>query len=130
MGAHPEGGPSSDNRAYAGLQPGPGDGRYQTDRDLDVRMQGKQQSFASDGKAPASPAPSNQGRETDTPRASGERDRMRAQGARKGSGQMRRCKKCGEPLTGQFVRALGGTFHLDCFKCKVGHVLHPLLSYC
>lgn len=28
------------------------------------------------------------------------------------------CKKCGEPLTGQFVRALGGTFHLDCFKCR------------
>ena len=31
----------------------------------------------------------------------------------------RMCKKCGEPLTGQFVRALGGTFHLDCFKCRV-----------
>ncbi|KAK5940538.1 Rho-type GTPase activating protein Rga1 [Knufia obscura] len=30
----------------------------------------------------------------------------------------RTCKKCGDPLTGQFVRALGGTFHLDCFKCK------------
>lgn len=32
---------------------------------------------------------------------------------------MRICKKCGEPLTGQFVRALDGTFHLDCFKCRV-----------
>ena len=31
----------------------------------------------------------------------------------------RKCKKCGESLTGQFVRALGGTFHLDCFKCRV-----------
>ena len=31
----------------------------------------------------------------------------------------RTCKKCGEALTGQFVRALGGTFHLDCFKCRV-----------
>jgi hypothetical protein len=30
---------------------------------------------------------------------------------------VRICKKCGEALTGQFVRALGGTFHLDCFKC-------------
>ncbi|EED13239.1 Rho GTPase activator (Lrg11), putative [Talaromyces stipitatus ATCC 10500] len=29
----------------------------------------------------------------------------------------RTCKKCGEPLTGQFVRALNGTFHLECFKC-------------
>ena len=31
----------------------------------------------------------------------------------------RLCKKCGEPLTGQFVRALGGTFHLECFLCRV-----------
>lgn len=30
----------------------------------------------------------------------------------------RTCRKCAEPLTGQFVRALGGTFHLDCFKCR------------
>ncbi|KAH0608062.1 uncharacterized protein H6S33_002114 [Morchella sextelata] len=28
------------------------------------------------------------------------------------------CGKCQGPLTGQFVRALGGTFHLDCFKCR------------
>lgn len=33
-------------------------------------------------------------------------------------GQLRTCKKCGEGLTGQFVRALNGTFHLDCFKCR------------
>ena len=32
-------------------------------------------------------------------------------------GTVRMCKKCGETLTGQFVRALGGTYHLDCFKC-------------
>lgn len=36
------------------------------------------------------------------------------------TGTQRICKKCNEPLTGQFVRALGGTFHLDCFKCRVG----------
>lgn len=35
------------------------------------------------------------------------------------TGTQRICKKCNEPLTGQFVRALGGTFHLDCFKCRV-----------
>lgn len=40
-------------------------------------------------------------------------------GAKSSSGTLRICKKCGEPLTGQFVRALGGTFHLDCFKCAV-----------
>ncbi|KAA8894128.1 hypothetical protein FN846DRAFT_786943 [Sphaerosporella brunnea] len=32
--------------------------------------------------------------------------------------QTRTCQKCQAPLTGQFVRALGGTFHLDCFKCR------------
>ncbi|KAL3497141.1 hypothetical protein BJX62DRAFT_3643 [Aspergillus germanicus] len=28
------------------------------------------------------------------------------------------CKKCNEPLTGQFVRALQATYHLECFKCE------------
>ncbi|RMZ86516.1 hypothetical protein DV736_g6258, partial [Chaetothyriales sp. CBS 134916] len=32
-------------------------------------------------------------------------------------GSVRICNKCREPLIGQFVRALQGTFHLDCFKC-------------
>ncbi|QPH00225.1 hypothetical protein C2857_003587 [Epichloe festucae Fl1] len=52
------------------------------------------------------------------PRKSGERNRSRQRNGRTTSGQMRICKKCGEPLTGQFVRALDGTFHLDCFKCR------------
>ncbi|PSR82185.1 hypothetical protein BD289DRAFT_371665 [Coniella lustricola] len=46
-----------------------------------------------------------------------ERNRSRGRNGRAPSGQ-RTCKKCGEPLTGQFVRALDGTFHLDCFKCR------------
>lgn len=29
------------------------------------------------------------------------------------------CAKCGLLIVGQFVRALGGTYHLDCFKCQV-----------
>lgn len=29
------------------------------------------------------------------------------------------CAKCQLPLAGQFVRALGGTFHFDCFTCMV-----------
>lgn len=29
------------------------------------------------------------------------------------------CFSCGLPMTGQFVRALGTVYHLDCFKCKV-----------
>ncbi|KFG86890.1 putative GTPase-activating protein of the rho/rac family (LRG1 protein) [Metarhizium anisopliae] len=52
------------------------------------------------------------------PRKSGERNRSRQRNGRTASGQLRICKKCGEPLTGQFVRALDGTFHLDCFKCR------------
>ena len=48
----------------------------------------------------------------------GERSRSRTgSGGKSPGGTVRICKKCGEPLTGQFVRALQGTFHLDCFKC-------------
>lgn len=42
----------------------------------------------------------------------------------KSPGSSRICKKCGEPLTGQFVRALGATYHLECFKCEVSLVVH------
>ncbi|RCI07905.1 hypothetical protein L249_5780 [Ophiocordyceps polyrhachis-furcata BCC 54312] len=52
------------------------------------------------------------------PRQSDERNRSRQRNGRNASGQSRICTKCGEPLTGQFVRALEGTFHLDCFKCR------------
>ena len=48
------------------------------------------------------------------------RERSRTNGAAGGkSHTVRLCQKCNEPLTGQFVRALGGTFHLECFKCRV-----------
>jgi hypothetical protein len=101
-----------------------GESRNQAGHEVDPLMQGQQQRFMSDGKGTASPAVGNNGRdrELDTPKVSGERDRSRTHGNRKGSGQMRICEKCGEPLTGKFVRALGGTFHLDCFKCKVSSI--------
>ena len=38
---------------------------------------------------------------------------------RRPSGQQRICGKCQRHLTGQFVRALGDTFHLECFTCNV-----------
>ncbi|KAF2860835.1 RhoGAP-domain-containing protein [Piedraia hortae CBS 480.64] len=37
--------------------------------------------------------------------------------ARRPSAHQRKCGKCGQPLTGQFVRALGVTCHLQCFTC-------------
>jgi hypothetical protein len=59
------------------------------------------------------------GRSGNTPR-----DGSRTNGGvgAKSSGTLRTCGKCSEPLTGQFVRALGGTFHLDCFKCRVSPI--------
>lgn len=33
--------------------------------------------------------------------------------------EIRHCGKCGGRLTGQFVRALEDTFHLECFTCRV-----------
>jgi hypothetical protein len=33
------------------------------------------------------------------------------------------CQKCDRPLTGKSARALGGTFHLECFKCEVRDAL-------
>ncbi|KAF3909032.1 hypothetical protein ABW21_db0200755 [Orbilia brochopaga] len=44
--------------------------------------------------------------------------RSRGPSANKSEPTRRICKKCDQPLTGQFVRALGGTFHLDCFRCR------------
>lgn len=48
------------------------------------------------------------------------RSRSRTNGSTqpKSPSRSRICVKCNLPLTGQFVRALGGTFHLECFKCK------------
>ncbi len=46
------------------------------------------------------------------------RERSRTNG---NQGPKRICGKCGEPLLGQFVRAMGGMFHLECFMCRVSH---------
>ncbi|KAK4192701.1 hypothetical protein QBC35DRAFT_199949 [Podospora australis] len=68
------------------------------------------------GRSPASPALSAGDIDMEA-RRSVERNRSRPRAPRTASGQVRACNKCREPLTGQFVRALNGTFHLDCFKC-------------
>ena len=33
------------------------------------------------------------------------------------------CGQCGQGVRGQFVRAMGKVYHLQCFRCKVGHIL-------
>ncbi|KAI9720698.1 MAG: hypothetical protein M1828_005578 [Chrysothrix sp. TS-e1954] len=45
------------------------------------------------------------------------RERRTNSGERRPSATSRLCGKCGGPLTGQFVRALESTFHLECFTC-------------
>ena len=50
------------------------------------------------------------------------RDRSRTNGS---SGAKRICGKCGEPLLGQFVRAMGGMYHLECFMCRVSPSRSP-----
>ncbi|KAK4995437.1 Rho-type GTPase activating protein Rga1 [Elasticomyces elasticus] len=46
-----------------------------------------------------------------------ERSRTRTSAYRRPSNTHRVCGKCGQSLTGQFVRALGDTWHLECFTC-------------
>lgn len=127
-----EGGPSGDGRNYGGHMY-PDDGRrHPLDRDpvMQEHLPRPNGAFASENRLATSPAgsmSSNRGREGDGDMQNngGERDRSRPRHRRQGSGQVRVCKKCGEPLTGQFVRALAGTFHLDCFRCAVRNALSP-----
>lgn len=60
-----------------------------------------------------------------TAQHSSSRDRDRPSGS-SGSRRDQTCDACGKPMTGQFVRALGVVFHLDCFRCRVSRV--PLHS--
>ncbi|KAH6646451.1 hypothetical protein BKA67DRAFT_103965 [Truncatella angustata] len=97
------------------------DGAYQLDRErpnMTPSPSYQNGAFQPPSRPPpreASPALSSTS--TTDLRKSAERNRSRGRG-RTASGQLRICHKCGEPLTGQFVRALDGTFHLDCFKCR------------
>lgn len=105
------------DRVQGHLPPPFTEGGYQLDSDRAAMTPSPSHNngaFPPPNRPPGSPARSV-GSE---PRKSGERNRSRGRG-RTASGQVRVCHKCGEPLTGQFVRALDGTFHLDCFKCQV-----------
>ena len=81
------------------------------------------------GSLPPSPVDGRSGRTTDNAQNLPFRDRSQTRsnggaGTKLSNGNRRVCKKCGESLTGQFVRALGGTFHLDCFRCRVCYTLN------
>ncbi|KAK6068668.1 rho GTPase activator [Seiridium cupressi] len=97
------------------------DGAYQLDRErpnMTPSPAYQNGAFPPPTRPPAREAsPALSSASTNDPRKSSERNRSRGRG-RTTSGQLRICHKCGEPLTGQFVRALDGTFHLDCFKCR------------
>lgn len=159
MGPQSEGGPSGDGRNYGGqytddgrryqldrdpaMQEYNGHGhgeierRYQSDRDIDMQdatLPRPNGAFGSENRMVSSPAGSASGRDRDgdLARTSAERNRSRTRNGRTASGQLRICKKCGEPLTGQFVRALGGTYHLDCFRCRVciSETCYTILCIC
>ncbi len=158
MGPQSEGRPSMDGRNYGSQHPDDGrryqserdvgtqdytglshTERYQSDRDIhmqDAPLPRPNGAFGMENRMTTSPSGSASGRDRDgePSKTSGERPRSRSRNGRTASGQLRMCKKCGEPLTGQFVRALGGTFHLECFRCRVSlsccvsslHALMPL----
>lgn len=91
-----------------------------------MNMQNSRANGGSNGNGLTSNAPNTSGgdlsaieRDADGNRINGDRNRSRNRSGRRTSGTLRVCKKCGQPLTGQFVRALDGTFHLDCFRCAV-----------
>ncbi|KAI8954702.1 rho-type GTPase-activating protein 1 [Xylaria longipes] len=93
-----------------------GDGNYQLDHDRPAMTPSP--SYSNGGyPLPNRPAGSPTLSAHGDPRRSGERSRSRVRNGRSASGSLRTCAKCGEPLTGQFVRALDATFHLECFKC-------------
>ncbi|KAH8429675.1 GTPase-activating protein LRG1 [Aspergillus melleus] len=82
----------------------------------DTRMSRRYESTNSASRDPSTPRDPAGYRERSTPR-----DRSRPNGrphTKSPASTSRICKKCGDPLTGQFVRALSATFHLECFKCQ------------
>ena len=82
------------------------------------------------GNLPPSPVDGREGRnrKSDTTFTLPVRERSRTNGhsdTQSSTGALRICRKCGEPLLGQFVRALDGMFHLHCFKCRVSALVSP-----
>lgn len=76
----------------------------------------------SSGSLSPPPADGRNGREREISQSIPIRERSRTNGSADGrisSSTARICTKCNEPLQGKYLRALGGTYHLGCFKCMV-----------
>lgn len=59
-----------------------------------------------------------QSSQTSAPNWETKTDTSTAQGMAPANGSgKKRCKKCGETISGHFVRALGSSYHLECFTC-------------
>lgn len=71
---------------------------------------------ASDGREAVLPAQEQGSNDEESTSLAVNKDKSQK---RKPSGQSRICGKCGQQLLGQFVRALGDTYHLECFTCNV-----------
>ena len=148
MSPHSKGRPSTDRRSGDGVYSGRGGYRQpgQSAEDNQYRQAGQfngygqadtpKQRFMGPPLAPVdtqsqngssnhSPVDGRNGRSKDATQELPVRERSRTNGASGGKAHtLRLCQQCGEPLTGQFVRALGGTFHLECFKCRVRSMCH------
>ncbi|KAG9243521.1 hypothetical protein BJ878DRAFT_114149 [Calycina marina] len=139
MGPQSEGGPSGDQLTLPLRLAGDGSSmpctqhhysdeqrtRYQDRIQQDERLPRPNGGFVLENRSGESPSSSVNGRgrdrNVDAPRPSGEHNQSRTRNGRHPSGQIKErgeCKKCGEPLMGQYVRALGGTYHLECFRCE------------
>lgn len=108
------------NQAYTGRANGFGPANVQRQRSIGGPGTGSDRN--PNGNMPGSSGDGRDARNLDTTQNMPIRERSRTNGAsggRSGNNSQRICKKCDQSLTGQFVRALGGTYHLECFLCRV-----------
>ena len=109
--------PFDSPRAIAGGWSASGNSPVDGAQNPDGRIGRRYESSNSSPRDPSTPRDAAGYWDRSTPR-----DRTRPNGrpvTKSPGGSSRICKKCGEPLTGQFVRALLSSYHLECFKCEV-----------
>lgn len=111
------------NRLQNQYSPGGANGYEHMDRSRQRFLgEGGRDGLSTNGSPPVGVADAQSGQANTQTLPYRDRSRTRTNGGaapKNSNGTLRVCKKCGESLTGQFVRALGGTFHLECFKCRV-----------